>query len=104
MFTLMTGMRERHDDVGSGFSALMVTLKQDQKSLYLIVLCFQSVQFNWVCAGMTKAFFCANAANRFLDKRQNRERLSAALLIYHVSKEPADSCLFAVLLKPKLVH
>lgn len=32
MLTLMTGMRERHDEVGSGLSALMFTLYEDQKT------------------------------------------------------------------------
>lgn len=33
MLTLMTGMRERQDDVGSGLSALMFTLHGDQRHL-----------------------------------------------------------------------
>lgn len=32
MLTLMTGMRERHDDEGSGLSALMFTLKEDHET------------------------------------------------------------------------
>lgn len=31
MFTLMTGMRDLHDDVGSGLSALMFTLREQQR-------------------------------------------------------------------------
>lgn len=31
MFTLMTGIRDLHDDVGSGLSALMFTLQEQQK-------------------------------------------------------------------------
>lgn len=35
MLTLITGMRERQDDVGSGLSALMFTLQEDRETLQL---------------------------------------------------------------------
>ena len=35
MLTLMTGIRERQDDVGSGLSALMFTLEKKQRTLRL---------------------------------------------------------------------
>lgn len=33
MLTLMTGMSERHEDAGSGLSALMFTLYHNQRTL-----------------------------------------------------------------------
>lgn len=35
MFTLMTGMRERQDDAGSGLSALIFTLHKEEKKITL---------------------------------------------------------------------
>lgn len=38
MLTLMTGMRERQDDEGSGLSALMVTLTNSQRTQFHLLL------------------------------------------------------------------
>lgn len=35
MFTLMTGMRERQDDAGSGLSALIFTLHKEEQRISL---------------------------------------------------------------------
>lgn len=64
MFTLMTGMRDRQDDVVSGLSALMFTLHEDQR----IKIGFNSTTFpisTITFFGMLIiiALFCASAPN-----------------------------------------
>lgn len=72
MFTLMTGMRERQDDDGSGLSALMFTLKEGQKTVQFDAVTFPVRTIH--LAVMTIALVCADASNGFFDKRQKRER------------------------------